>query len=154
MLGELRVARLPPFTVFAVPVLLQNRYSKACLSPWTGCDKGEERERRALPGGFRRARFFRILIKPEHSEPQERGSPFCSFFPPCCGHFRRMRGGRVLPFVSVRAILGRMVFLTVDVALGKRELGLAWLVPFPWFFQSQAFQHWCHCRYGATSPAS
>ena len=95
MLGELRVAGLSPFTVFAAPVLLQNRYSKACLSPWTGCDnKGSLRNE---------------------------GLPSFLFFPPCCGHFRRLKGGRVLPFVSVRAILGRMVFLTVDVALGKRE---------------------------------
>ena len=62
----------------------------------------------------------------------------------------------MLSFVSVRATLGRMVFLTVDVALGKRELGLAWLVFFPGFFPVSDVPALvrCHCRYGTTSPAS
>ena len=42
------------FTVFAVPVmLLQNRYSKACLSPWTGCDKGRSERDTESQGKWR-----------------------------------------------------------------------------------------------------
>ena len=39
----------------------------------------------------------------------------------------------MLPFVGERASVGRIVFLTFDVALGKGELSLAWWVFFPCF---------------------
>ena len=53
---------------------------------------------------------------------------------------RRLKGGRALPFVSVMATVGRMVFLTFDVCTWEEKLRLVCL--FLWFFQLQTFQHW------------
>ena len=75
------------------------------------------------------------------SQPKE-GTKTERLKPPCCELFGRLKGRRVLLFVSVTASVGGIVFLTFDVAIEKRELSLAWLVFFPVVFQSQTFCHW------------
>ena len=55
---------------------------------------------------------------------------------------RRLKGGRALPFVSVMATVGRMVFLTFDVCTWEERADLRLVCLFLWFFQSQTFQHW------------